>query len=229
MRDQPEQENGQPRQGLTNRGRRVSAARTPARATDPRAADRRTPRTRGRTGLRRRSHALPHRARSVSCRGRTGPPAPDRRRAQGAGLGFWAGFDRGDFIGWWILQPPHGPDQPEVAGEADLGFRLLRRHWRRGYAAEGALEFIRYGFGGAGLNQIFAPDHGGQHAVAGDVGRRWVSPSPAPSFPETRTTISCRAPNRARSSTKLSAAPGSSATAEPDRDSSASRRHPISA
>jgi RimJ/RimL family protein N-acetyltransferase len=40
------------------------------------------------------------------------------------GLGLWAGFDRGDFIGWWILQPPHGPDQPEVAGEADLGFRL---------------------------------------------------------------------------------------------------------
>ena len=72
------------------------------------------------------------------------------------GLGFWAGFDRGDFIGWWILQPPHGPDQPEVAGEADLGFRLLRRHWRRGYAAEGARELIRYGFGGVGLNRIFA-------------------------------------------------------------------------
>jgi hypothetical protein len=30
MRDQPEQENGQPRQGLTNRGRWVSAARTSA-------------------------------------------------------------------------------------------------------------------------------------------------------------------------------------------------------
>ena len=63
-------------------------------------------------------------------------------------------------------------------------------------------------------------------------GRRWppwVSPSPAHSFPETRTTISCRAPNRARSSTKLFVAPGSSATAEPDRDSSASRRHPTSA
>jgi RimJ/RimL family protein N-acetyltransferase len=72
------------------------------------------------------------------------------------GLGFWTGFDRGDFIGWWILQPPHGPVQPEVAGEADLGFRLLRRHWRRGYAAEGARELIRYGFGGVGLNRIFA-------------------------------------------------------------------------
>ena len=29
-------------------------------------------------------------------------------------------------------------DQPKIAGEADLGYRLLRRHWRRGYASEGA-------------------------------------------------------------------------------------------
>jgi RimJ/RimL family protein N-acetyltransferase len=72
------------------------------------------------------------------------------------GLGSWVGFDRDDFIGWWILQPPHGPDQPEVAGEADLGYRLLRRHWRHGYAAEGARELIRYGFGDVGLNRIFA-------------------------------------------------------------------------
>jgi RimJ/RimL family protein N-acetyltransferase len=72
------------------------------------------------------------------------------------GLGFWVGFDRDDFIGWWILQPPHGPDQPEVAREADLGYRLLRRHWRRGYAAEGARELIRYGFADIGLNRIFA-------------------------------------------------------------------------
>jgi len=72
------------------------------------------------------------------------------------GLGFWAGFAAGEFVGWWILQPPHGPDQPRVAGEADLGYRLMRRHWRRGYASEGARELIRYGFDDLGLNRIFA-------------------------------------------------------------------------
>jgi RimJ/RimL family protein N-acetyltransferase len=72
------------------------------------------------------------------------------------GLGFWVGFDRDDFIGWWILQPPHGPDQPKVASEADLGYRLRRRHWRRSYAAEGARELIRYSFADVGLNRIFA-------------------------------------------------------------------------
>ncbi len=72
------------------------------------------------------------------------------------GLGCWAGFAGGDFTGWWLLQPPHGPDQPKVAGEADLGYRLLGRHWRRGYASEGARELIRYGFDDLGLDRIFA-------------------------------------------------------------------------
>jgi RimJ/RimL family protein N-acetyltransferase len=83
-----------------------------------------------------------------------------RRRLAAArdvpGLGFWVGFADGEFIGWWILQPPHGPDQPKVAGEADLGYRLLRRYWRRGYASEGARELIRYGFTEVGLDRIFA-------------------------------------------------------------------------
>jgi hypothetical protein len=56
---------------------------------------------------------------------------------------------------------PHEPNQPEVAGEADLGYRLLRRHWRRGYAAEGARELIRYRVGYVALNRIFA-QYGGR-------------------------------------------------------------------
>jgi RimJ/RimL family protein N-acetyltransferase len=44
----------------------------------------------------------------------------------------------------------------KVAGQADLGYRLLRRHWRRGYASEGARELIRYGFTDVGLDRIFA-------------------------------------------------------------------------
>lgn len=83
-----------------------------------------------------------------------------RRRLAAAdkvpGLGFWASFAEGIFIGLWLLQPPNGPDQPKVAGEADLGYRLVRRHWRRGYASEGARELIRYGFSDVELNRIFA-------------------------------------------------------------------------
>lgn len=83
-----------------------------------------------------------------------------RRRLRAAldvpGLGFWVGYAGGNFVGWWILQPPTGPDQPTIAREADLGYRLLHRHWRHGYASEGARELIRYGFADVGLNRIFA-------------------------------------------------------------------------
>jgi RimJ/RimL family protein N-acetyltransferase len=72
------------------------------------------------------------------------------------GLGFWVGFERGRFIGFWMLQPPHGPDQRPVPGEADLGYRLMRRSWRQGLASEGARELLRYGFTEVGLHRIFA-------------------------------------------------------------------------
>jgi hypothetical protein len=53
----------------------------------------------------------------------------ERPRPVPRGLGFWVGCADGAFVGWWILQPPPGPDQPKVEGEveADLGYRLLRR------------------------------------------------------------------------------------------------------
>ncbi len=79
-----------------------------------------------------------------------------RAAAEVPGLGFWAGYAADAFVGWWILQPPSGPDQPKIAREADLGYRLLRRQWRNGYASEGARELIRYGFAEMGLERIFA-------------------------------------------------------------------------
>jgi RimJ/RimL family protein N-acetyltransferase len=71
-------------------------------------------------------------------------------------LGFWVGLVDDEFVGWWILQPAHGPDQPDDPGVADLGYRLLRRHWRKGLASEGARELVRYGFDEVGLERIVA-------------------------------------------------------------------------
>ena len=83
-----------------------------------------------------------------------------RRRLAAArrvpGLGFWAGFVGEDFVGWWILEPPARADQGPVDGQAELGYRLLRRHWRNGLASEGSRELIRHGFEDLGLTRIFA-------------------------------------------------------------------------
>jgi len=75
---------------------------------------------------------------------------------KGDGLGFWVGLLDDEFVGWWTLQPAHGPDQPNDPGVADLGYRLLQRHWRKGLASAGARELLRYGFDDVGLDRIIA-------------------------------------------------------------------------
>jgi RimJ/RimL family protein N-acetyltransferase len=72
------------------------------------------------------------------------------------GLGMWAGFVGGHFAGLWMLTPPHGPSRRPAPGEADLGYRLVRRFWRQGLAVEGARELVRHGFEDLGLRRIFA-------------------------------------------------------------------------
>jgi RimJ/RimL family protein N-acetyltransferase len=90
------------------------------------------------------------------------------------GLGFWAGTVEGTFVGWWILEPPERADQGPVAGQAALGYRLLRRYWRRGLAGEGARELIRYGFQDVGLTRIFAETMAVNAASRATVGMRYV-------------------------------------------------------
>ncbi|QEU97943.1 GNAT family N-acetyltransferase [Streptomyces kanamyceticus] len=72
------------------------------------------------------------------------------------GLGYWAGFVEGHFVGYWILRPPGPVDQEPVAGQGELGFKLLRRYWRQGLGSEGSRELLRHGFEDLGLSRIGA-------------------------------------------------------------------------
>jgi len=71
------------------------------------------------------------------------------------GFGFWAAHERADgrFLGWFHLRP--APDRPASDG-AELGYRLRRAEWGRGYATEGARALIRKGFTDLSLERIFA-------------------------------------------------------------------------
>jgi RimJ/RimL family protein N-acetyltransferase len=104
-----------------------------------------------------------------------------RRRLASAddvpGLGYWVGFVSDDFVGWWILGAPSRPDQGPVRGQAELGYRLLRRHWRQGLAGEGARELVRHGFEDLGLDRVFAETmavNAGSRATMAAVGLRHV-------------------------------------------------------
>jgi RimJ/RimL family protein N-acetyltransferase len=93
------------------------------------------------------------------------------------GLGFWVGLVDEEFVGWWTLQPAHGPDQPDDPGVADLGYRLLRRQWRKGLATAGARELVRYGFDDVGVDRIIAQTlsfNAGSRAVMERVGLTYV-------------------------------------------------------
>lgn len=69
------------------------------------------------------------------------------------GMGLWAGFTTGEFVGWWLLRPR----QPNpVEGEVELGYRLMRRFWRQGLASEGARELMRHAFDELGFSRVFA-------------------------------------------------------------------------
>jgi RimJ/RimL family protein N-acetyltransferase len=97
------------------------------------------------------------------------------------GLGFWVGLVDDEFVGWWTLQPAHGPDQPDDPGVADLGYRLLRRQWRKGLASAGAWELVRYGFDDVGLDRIIAQTisiNAGSRAVMERVGLTYVRAFP---------------------------------------------------
>ena len=70
------------------------------------------------------------------------------------GYGYWAAVEKstGEFLGWFLFRPQHGtPDD-----EPELGYRLRKSAWGKGYATEGARALIRKGFTGLGVQRVVA-------------------------------------------------------------------------
>ena len=109
--------------------------------------------------------------------------------ADAVGLGWWIGLSRsdGDFLGWWDLSPDRPvPNEPS---RAEAGWRLARRHWRQGFATEGATAVLDHGFGTVGLGTVWAETMAVNQpswAVMSKLGmrhvrtdhRQWVEPLP---------------------------------------------------
>jgi RimJ/RimL family protein N-acetyltransferase len=69
-------------------------------------------------------------------------------------LGTWAAesADNGEFLGWFHFRP--GPDGDIT--NIDLGYRLRRSTWNKGYATEGSRALINMGFTDLGVQRVFA-------------------------------------------------------------------------
>lgn len=70
------------------------------------------------------------------------------------GFGFWAAIEKstGKFLGWFEFRPPEGGGPAEV----ELGYRLRRSAWGKGYATEGSRALIRKGFTELGVRRVVA-------------------------------------------------------------------------
>ena len=71
-----------------------------------------------------------------------------------AGYGYWAAIEKstGDFLGWFHFRPAEGSSPDEV----EIGYRLRKSAWGKGYATEGARALIRKGFAELGVQRVIA-------------------------------------------------------------------------
>ncbi len=75
-------------------------------------------------------------------------------RERFAGHGYWVAIERatGEFLGWFALHSTEDHDP----GEFELGYRLRKPSWDKGYATEGSRALIRKGFTEMGVRRVWA-------------------------------------------------------------------------
>ena len=71
-----------------------------------------------------------------------------------AGYGFWAAVERSTerFVGWFHFRPPDAAKADDV----ELGYRLRKSAWGKGYATEGSRALVDKGFAELGVDRVFA-------------------------------------------------------------------------
>lgn len=76
------------------------------------------------------------------------------------GIGRWAIIEKSsnNFIGWTGLKFVNEPINQE-SNYYDLGYRIIRKHWGRGFATESAIASLNYGFNQLELVNIYASAH----------------------------------------------------------------------
>ncbi|MEJ3655726.1 GNAT family N-acetyltransferase [Actinomycetes bacterium KLBMP 9759] len=92
------------------------------------------------------------------------------------GFGYWAAIERatGTFLGWFFLRPPERDPAP---GEVELGYRLDKAAWGRGFGSEGARALVEKGFAELGVERIVAwtmTINTGSRRVMENAGLRFV-------------------------------------------------------
>ncbi|HXT36921.1 MAG TPA: GNAT family N-acetyltransferase [Chloroflexota bacterium] len=77
-----------------------------------------------------------------------------RSYERAGGFGTWAAIDKagGEFLGWFAFHPADGAGLEEV----ELGYRLRKAVWGKGYGTEVARALVRKGFTELGVRRVVA-------------------------------------------------------------------------
>jgi len=78
----------------------------------------------------------------------------DHYARYGESYGFWAAIEKatGAFLGWFHFRPYRGGAPEEI----ELGYRLVRATWGKGFASEGSRALLRKGFTELGVDKVVA-------------------------------------------------------------------------
>lgn len=101
------------------------------------------------------------------------------------GLGYWMAFlpdgendsVPAEFIGLMMLPPDHADGRECDPKDAALGYRIMRKHWRQGYASEASAELLRHAFETVGVQRVVADTmavNAGSRAVMEKLGMCFV-------------------------------------------------------
>jgi len=93
------------------------------------------------------------------------------------GFGVWAAIEKEseEFIGWFMLK------KYQYSDDQELGYRLMKKYWGKGYATEMAFQLIEYGFLEKNLPKIVAlthPENIASQKVLEKVGMKYIKTIP---------------------------------------------------
>jgi len=71
-------------------------------------------------------------------------------------FGFWAAIEKesNKFMGWFHFRPSNS--EPNNTKEIEIGYRLKKKFWGKGYATEGSMALILKGFTAQNVEKVFA-------------------------------------------------------------------------
>lgn len=114
-------------------------------------------------------------------------PRLERLSDYDKGWGYWKAYtkDSQEFIGWFMLKClKNWPD------EIEMGWRLKKKFWGKGYATEGALMLRDFALDKEGITKVFAtalPENLNSHKIMAKIGMSYSKTAihHDPSFPKT--------------------------------------------